>query len=265
MSLQSNNSAKECCWKHRWGARHYWKLAHEGEGDRIGKMIDSLSITPESRVLDIGAGPGVLAIPLAKRVAHVTAVEPLEAMLGVLRDQMATDRIDNITRVQKTWEEVDVQIDLAPPYDVVLAAFALNMPNLKDCIHKMVNASSRYIYLFWFAGEQGWERHYKALFPGLYGVTYQPFPKSDVLLEVLHQMGIQPHVAFFNYRRVTRFSCLEEAMDHFRPRYQIITDRQESVLSNYLQQSLERQNGFLILGCECHCARIWWEKGISDK
>ena len=42
----------------------------------------------ESRVLDIGAGPGTLAIPFDQKVAHVTAVEPAECMCSVMREKM---------------------------------------------------------------------------------------------------------------------------------------------------------------------------------
>ena len=37
-------------------------------------------ITPDFEVLDIGAGPGTLAIPFAERVRKATAVEPSKGL-----------------------------------------------------------------------------------------------------------------------------------------------------------------------------------------
>ena len=63
--------------------------------------IAALVITPDSRVLDIGAGPGTLAIPLAPQVREITAVEPGAGMVEILKDHAEQDGIRNITCVQK--------------------------------------------------------------------------------------------------------------------------------------------------------------------
>jgi 2-polyprenyl-3-methyl-5-hydroxy-6-metoxy-1,4-benzoquinol methylase len=44
-------------------------------------VLDGLIGDEPRRVLDIGCGTGNIAIPLARQVAHVDAVEPSEAML----------------------------------------------------------------------------------------------------------------------------------------------------------------------------------------
>ena len=65
--------------------------------------------------LDIGAGGGRYALPLALLAREVIAVEPSDSMLGVLRDGMAEHAIDNVRVVQSTW----------PPQDAVAADVAL--------------------------------------------------------------------------------------------------------------------------------------------
>jgi len=72
-------SMKNASWRKRRGdntefwnkrARQYNKSLKDNE--RPGKIISKLDIDPSHTVLDIGAGPGTLTIPLAKKVKHVT-------------------------------------------------------------------------------------------------------------------------------------------------------------------------------------------------
>ncbi len=77
-----------------------------------------MEITSQFHVLDIGAGPVTLAIPFAQKAARVTAVEPAEGMCSVMKEKMSEFSLSNIRVVQKRWEDVDVAVDLEPPYDV---------------------------------------------------------------------------------------------------------------------------------------------------
>ena len=74
-------------WESRESAQALWNMCRQ-ERSRIDKTILETDITEESHVLDIGAGPGTLAIPFAQKVAHVTAVEPAEGMCSVMREKM---------------------------------------------------------------------------------------------------------------------------------------------------------------------------------
>jgi SAM-dependent methyltransferase len=58
-------------------------------------LVDRLSalVVAPGRIVDLGAGTGHLALPLAARGHVVMAVEPAEAMLSVLRQQAAALRI----------------------------------------------------------------------------------------------------------------------------------------------------------------------------
>ena len=58
---------------------------------------------PDESWLDIGAGGGRYALPLALKVREVIAVDPSQGMLGVLRAGMAEHGIENVRVVERRW------------------------------------------------------------------------------------------------------------------------------------------------------------------
>jgi ubiquinone/menaquinone biosynthesis C-methylase UbiE len=71
---------------------------------------------PDDRVVDLGAGGGLIALALAPRVEHVTAVDISPAMLERLDARAAADGVDNVTPVQadlRTLPLEDESVELA--------------------------------------------------------------------------------------------------------------------------------------------------------
>ena len=261
------STARDCAriWESRESAIKFWNMSKENR-HRVEGTIAGTAITPDSRVLDIGAGPGTLAIPFARRVASVTAVEPAEGMVSVLKEKMAEEGVSNIDVVQKRWEDVSVADDLDPPYDVVIASFSLGMPDIRAAIEKMIASAAQggHIYLYHFAGETHWDRDCRDLWPRLHGVDYQPGPKADVLYNVLYQMGIYPHVSTFRLQHAQRFANKEEAMEHFRHQYRITTAEQEAIVREHLGRVLKEENGGFVLSASSIRVKIWWETGSEE-
>jgi methyltransferase family protein len=74
-------------------------------------------VRPGETWLDIGAGGGRYALPLALHAKTVIAIEPSEGMRSVLRDGMTEHGIANIDIVPALWP-----MDAAPSADVALIA-----------------------------------------------------------------------------------------------------------------------------------------------
>jgi SAM-dependent methyltransferase len=72
-------------------------------------------VQPGETWLDIGAGGGRYALPLALLAREVIAVEPSDGMLAVLREGMSKNGIANVRIVQSPWPCAD-----APVADVAL-------------------------------------------------------------------------------------------------------------------------------------------------
>src|ERR1700686_4606938 len=61
-------------------------------------------ITPQTSMLDVGAGSGRFTLALAPYVKHIIAVEPNASMLDYLRQDAQISGLTNISYSQNTWE-----------------------------------------------------------------------------------------------------------------------------------------------------------------
>jgi len=270
LACQSANSGKagDTRWQSREKALAYWQMATSTQQNRIEKTLSELPLTPESRVLDIGSGPGILTIPLANRVSHVTAVDASEGMISVLKEKAADAGVKNIDCSCRRWERVDPDRDLAGPYDVVIASLCLTMFDLQSAVSKMEKVCQGHIFLYWFLGETGWEdrrRAFEPFAPGIGGSS--TMPKSEILLNVLRQKGIFPEIEIFPYVHIDRFDSTDAAVNHFVKKFGIPPANQTAALRACVRDLLDARDNAYILRSEAECMKIWWrvEKQFNAK
>ncbi len=252
-------------WNREEAARRYDRLSRQEYGRRIRETLEGLAIPAGSRVLDIGSGPGTLAIPLASRAAGVTAVEPAEGMAGVFRTAIENEEIKNIRIVEKKWEDVDPAADLEGPFDVVVASLSLSFPDIRAAVEKMQAVCTGTINLYWFVDMPFWERNYANIWPALHGSPYMPGPKVDCLWMVLFQMGIYPGVKMMTLDKSYRFATKEEMYDHFRIRFGVAGPEKEKIMQNYLDSIARVENGTVTISGDSTYAKIWWKANSTGK
>ncbi len=250
-------------WSREKNARRYDASSRDEYAPRVAETIAGLPLTPATRVLDIGAGPGTLALPIAPRVHEVMAVEPAEGMVAVLEEHLARDGIGNVRAVRKRWEDVDPTRDLDPPFDLVIASFSITMDEIGEALLKMdaVTAPGGVVALYWFLDPSFYEVHSAVLWPALHGGPYRGGPKADVLFQVLVQLGFLPHVDVLAFDRTYRFADLDEALDHFASRFSAESEEQRSRLRTYIGTLTGATGpGEVVIRHPSRYAKVWWEK-----
>jgi len=247
-------------WNNRENAERYDKNAKSEYDDRVRTTIASLEITPDSRVLDIGAGPGTLTIPIAPDVREVTAVEPGAGMVIILKQQAQRNGIRNITCVQKIWEDINLSRDLKAPYDVVIASLSLTMYDIREALKKMDEAASGSVHLFWFVDMPFWERMYADLWEPLHGMPYHPGPKADCLFGVLYQMGIYADVTMLPLSKEYRFGNRDDMTAFFRKRFGAETPEQERIVDEYVSPRIRKLGDEVVIAGDSTFAHIRWKK-----
>jgi SAM-dependent methyltransferase len=250
-------------WNLRENAERYDSSSRSEYDDRVKTTIDSLEINWNSKVLDIGAGPGTLAIPLAPLVREITAVEPGGGMVEVLKNRAEKQGFRNITCVQKCWEDIDPARDLAAPYDIVVASLSLTMSDIREALGKMDAVSSDSVHLFWFADMPFWEQMYADLWHLLHGSPYHPGPKADCLFGVLYQMGIYADVKMLPLKKEYRFGSRDEMFAFFRKRFGATTTEQQRIVDDYVNPLIRIQGNEVVISGDSTFAHIWWKKKRS--
>ena len=89
----------------------------------LDELLALAKAKPRDTWLDIGAGAGQFALPLARVVREVIAIEPSVGMLDALREDMAAHGIDNIRLVEDRWPmseppDADVALIAHVSYDI---------------------------------------------------------------------------------------------------------------------------------------------------
>ena len=247
-------------WDKKENAERYAAQSAGEFEKRIRMTLDGLSVNRTTKVLDIGAGPGTLAIPLAGKVRDITAIEPGAGMITALREQADKEGIKNITCIQKRWEDVDPGHDLSGPYDLVIASLSLTMYDIREAVQKMNMVSCGEVCLYWFVDLPFWERMYADLVVPLHKRPYYPGPKADCLWNVLYQAGIYANVEMLPLDKEYRFPSRREMTAFFKKRFGVTTQEQEKVLDAYLSPLMRTEGDDIVISGESTFAKIWWRK-----
>lgn len=255
--LEAMGTSQAGYWEEE-AARKFNEFNKSGNWRKGRKIMAELDVRPEDRVLDIGSGPGSVAIPLSAHVKEIMAVEPNEHMVALLRENMAEQGITSISVVEKLWDDVDVHKDLEPPYDIVLSSFSLGVLDLRESLEKMIEAASRDIVIFWFSGETWHERDRKFIYEHILGREHHASPKADLVYNVLYDMGIYPNVSSGLGGPTRDFASRKEVRDYFVSKYKIPPDSDLSVLDEYIRGRVTHDQGRITLS-EAHVrTKIWW-------
>jgi SAM-dependent methyltransferase len=159
-------------------------------------------LRPTATAIDVGAGTGRYAGPLARRLDWVTAVEPSEAM------RRHIPPAHNLTVIASTWEEAD-----PAPADLVICVHVLYpVTEPVPFIAKLERAARERVFVVLRDSPQ--THPAEALARSIGDRPRQPWLRDCLLL--LRQMGIRPELAMASYPSAFRFDSLEVALEQCR-------------------------------------------------
>ncbi|MCC6237370.1 MAG: methyltransferase domain-containing protein [Dehalococcoidia bacterium] len=153
-------------------------------GSRPSQELPVLEVLAraEDTWIDIGAGGGRLAIPLAGLVRRVIAVEPSEAMRSTLEAARRDAGLANLEIVSGAWP------DAAASGDVALSANAVyDIADIGAWIDGMERAASRLCVMVLF--DRGRGHAWSELFEAVHGEPIAALPAAREFVAVLGALG----------------------------------------------------------------------------
>ncbi len=223
-------------------------------------ILQEIPVQADERVLDIGTGPGTMAIPLARRGAKIIAIEPAPGMVAVLSDNIQSNQISNITVINNCWESVRIEdIGLV---DHVIACFSLGMQNIKESLEKMDRISTKSVTLVWFSGKNAWDQMMEGLCTGTCGLSYTSGPKSDLLYPVLNEIGIYPDVRHIHTHFFERFESYNEALILLNNRCRSSFLGKEESIRKWMHMHLIKDGDGYLWNPKVIITILQWKKGL---
>jgi SAM-dependent methyltransferase len=207
--------------------------------------------------LDVGAGFGALALPLARRLAYVTAMEPSAAMANALRAGTASAALANLAIIEAAWDEAP-----ARAHDLVICAHVGGLlGGTSPFLGQAVRLARRLVAFVRDlpAGPGDDKFFYRELYPALLGRPYEHRRRADDTVAGLERLGIRPEVIPIEYSSDQPFDSLEEACDFWMTYMGLEGEGPRDFLRRYLATRLVRRGGEWIAPFRKRAAVIAWQ------
>lgn len=228
------------------------------KSEYIDLIISHLPLQNDTTLLDIGSGPGTLALPIAKRISHLTAIDFSHGMLDELNKKAHQEGINNITTCCCAWEDDWHKMKITP-HDITLASRSMGVKDLKGALCKLNNFAKKYVFLTDRISPTPFDQEaFKLL-----GRPFHSGPDYIFTVNMLYTMGIYPCIKILEFDRHKRYDNLEAALQAYQWMFHDITVKESDLLRSYLidRTVFQDDNEIIIEPKIPHrWALIWWQK-----
>lgn len=172
-----------------WDSRAADDLRSSGGSRYAEDFIARMDLSGARTLLDVGCGSGTLALPLARRLDSVLAIDSSQGMLEALRQRAAGQGLGHVATRHLAWEDDWSEV---PVCDIAIASRSTAVADLAAALEKLASRARLRACLTYLVG--GYFIDAEIL--RQVGELPAPLPDHLLLLGMLHRMGIQARVDF---------------------------------------------------------------------
>ncbi len=227
-------------------------------GHQIIAVIKEL-IKPDFEVLDVGAGPGTLALPLAKLVKKVTALDPSTGMLKLLEENAVAVGVKNIETLNKTWQEVD-DAEIREKFDLVISSNVLwQFDDVGTQLMRLHDASRKYCCVVHHAELTIDELWYK-MWSEIMNEEYNFDVDYIYIYNILYSKGIYANVKVIDSEHIWE-KTVDDAIAYYEHHFDLHTEITPGV-KEIIRDCVvgNAVNGVYRSESKTKSAVMWWKK-----
>lgn len=239
--------------------RHYDSRQDQADPQKKHELEEEMNrlrrfITRDSSVLDIGSGCGRLAIPLAREVHKLTAIEPTEVYRNAMKERADREGVSNMEFSEDLWAE----FPLHEKYDLVYSTWSEAVRDPMSLM-KMHEASRGYCALELGASPSK-DRDFDKIYKMIMGDELR-YPGNYLnILTTLYDHGIYANLDTWGFDTVIKYETIDDVMELRKnglEAYIHVTDEIIEKLCQFLQSNMNPDGSYTprVKGVSC---MIWW-------
>ncbi len=256
------NGRKQKSWDSK-GAADWDKKAcsfaeRHNQSPYVSLFLSRLPLDSTFSVLDVGSGPGTLAIPLAQRTASVTALDYSQKMIEIMTSQAEDQGLTNLRGVQCSWED-DWEKQGIKPADLAIASRSMNLADLDMAIDKLEKYAKKYVFIADRIAPSPFDPD---VFQAI-GRDFNSGPDYIFTLNILYTKNIHPNVEILQLANTVTFADMNEALESYKWMIKEMNANELAKLEAFLESRIIVSNENGITVHRRHppgWALIWWKK-----
>lgn len=158
-------------------------------GPYVQGFVARMDLEGCATLLDVGCGPGTIALSVAPRLERVFGLDFSPAMLEAFARNARARGLGNATPILRSWDDDWSDV---PACDVVVASRSTQVDDLAAALDKLHAHARRRVYLTHLAGG----RFVDADVAHAIGRVVEPLPDYLYVVALLHQRGVHPKLDY---------------------------------------------------------------------
>jgi SAM-dependent methyltransferase len=168
-----------------WDGRATAMSQRMSDSQYVQQFVAALDLEGCATLLDVGCGPGTIALTVAPRLEHVYGLDYSAGMLAAFAAEARARGLTAATPILRSWEDDWTDV---PICDVVVASRSTAVPDLEAAVLKLDSKARRRVYMSYPAdGRLPGDDVRRAI-----GRDDAAAPDYLCVVGILHHLGLHP-------------------------------------------------------------------------